>query len=463
MQLRGSIKTRAWVYILSYLGATLLVSLTILAGSYFWFATKGMRNDLDSVATEMVTNRLTFENNNIKFKLDSEGRTLSGYLRDENMSAEIIDATDTVIAKYGVFQNEGELVNYDRNKPNEIYSELVTKGGEKYMTLTTPILYQGNKVGRLVLAIPMLILGHFGQISLWILLAVLVLSMVLSWPLSHELVKVVFRSVDELVSAMEKVEIENLSDKIEYYGNQNDEVGVLVKTYNKLLDRLAEGVGKQKSFISNASHELKTPLARMVSTLEVMRMDIKDKEQIKKIEEVRNELMQMSTKVEGLLLLSKYDQVGKNIKKENFSAEEVVATLIKKYKDEITKMNLKIENTVECDGKVYGDKMGFEVVMSNLLSNAIKYNRKNGTIKISIIKPNGMLKIQVADEGKGIESNYFEKIFERFSRGEKNETAVDGFGVGMSLVKQVCDRNNWRIKYYREVSMGTKVELAIEV
>jgi len=463
MQLQGSIKTRAWTYILAYVGVTLLVSLSILAGSYFWFATKEMRNNLDSVAIEMVTNRLTFEKDNIKFKLDSEGRTLSGYLRDENMSAEIVDTTDRVIAKYGVFQNDGELVNYDRNNLNKTYSELATKGGERYMTVTTPILYRGNKVGKLVLAIPMLILGHFGQISMWLLLAVLVLSMFLSWPLSHKLVEVVFRSVDELVGAMEKVEIENLSDKIEYHGNHDDEVGKLVKTYNRLLDRLAQGVDKQKSFISNASHELKTPLARMVSTLEVVKMDVKNKEQIKMIDDVRNELMQLATKVEGLLILSKYDQVGKNIKKEKFIADEVIKSLLKKYESEVIKMGLKIQIESETEDIIYGDKMGFEVVMSNLLSNAVKYNRQNGSIKISIFKLNETFKITVADEGKGIESSYFEKIFERFSRGEKNEAAVDGFGVGMSLVKQVCDRNGWKVKYLREVTTGTKLELIIEL
>lgn len=463
MRLQGSIKTRAWAYILSYMGVTLLVSLTILAGSYYWFATKGMRNDLDSVAADMVTKRLSFDNNSIKFKLDDEGRTLSGYLRDENMSAEIIDASDVVIAKYGVFQYEGELTNYDRNNRKITYSDLTTKNGERYMTLTTPILYQGNAVGRLVLAIPMLVLGHFGQISLWLLLAVLVLSMLLSWPLAIELVRIVFRSVDELVEAMEKVEIKNLSNKIDYQGDQNDEVGVLVKTYNGLLDRLAEGVDKQKSFISNASHELKTPLARMISTLEVMKLDIENKTQIEKIEEVRNELMQLATKVEGLLLLSKYDEAGKGVKKERFSPEQIISSVFIKQQEEIKRMELRVDKSIEYKESIFGDRVGFEVVMSNLISNATKYNRKGGSIKVSISSQNGHLVVLVTDEGKGIDAHYLEKIFDRFSRGDGTAAKVDGFGVGMSLVKQVCDRNRWKIRYDREFTAGTKVELTIEV
>lgn len=461
MQSRLSIKTRAWIYILSYMGVTLLVSLTILAGSYFWFAARGMRNDLENVATEMVTNRLTYDGNSIKFKLDSEGRTLSGYLRDENMSAEIIDENGLTIAKYGVFQNVDELDNYDRNNQKNMNSELVTKDGERYMTLYTPILYQGDAVGRLVLAIPMLVLGHFSEISIGLMLAVLLLSMLLSWPLSHELVKIVFKSVDELVGAMEKVEIKNLKQKIDYSGNENDEIGILVRSFNKLLDRLAQGVEKQKSFISNASHELKTPLARMVSTLEIMKIDENDEPKIKLIDEVKGELMNLSTKVDGLLLLSRYDQSEQKQSYEYFSPKNVVESTLLKYSVEIEKKGIIIDKTLFFDEKIRGDKVGFELVTSNLISNAIKYNRQSGGLKIRVYSETGLLKVVISDEGVGIDKNYFEKIFDRFSRNEKTANLADGFGVGMSLVSQVCERNGWSIKYDENYKNGTCVELAI--
>ncbi|MFZ2152759.1 MAG: HAMP domain-containing sensor histidine kinase [Microgenomates group bacterium] len=457
-----AIKTRAWIYILMYIGITLVISMSVLAGGYYWFSSRGMRSGLEGVAKEMVTNRLFFEEGEIKFRLDDEGRTLSAYLRDENMSAQILDGGNEAVAKYGIFQNEAEVASYNWNSQETQYANFVGKSGEKYMILSVPILDEGKQVGELILASPMLIFGHFGEIAGWLILTILVLSMLLSWPLSHQLVGIVFRSLDDVVEAMEKVGIENLGDKIDYVGNENDEVGILVRAYNRLLDRLADGLEKQKSFISNASHELKTPLARVVSTLEVLKLDTNDEIQRKKINSTKDELMQLSRRVDELLLLSRYDRNEVKIVRENFSPKTVVDLICKEQEIKIAEMNLKCLNEIEPTVLIKCDKVGFELAMANLISNAIKYNRRSGEIKISMNRINSEYIFEVCDQGEGIDKKIFSKVFERFTRGEKHQSRVLGFGVGMSLVKQICERNAWKIEYDKEYVGGTRVTLSVE-
>ena len=458
-----AIKTRAWLYIWLYVGATLLVSLSILAGGYYWFSLRGMRNELQDVAKEMVTNRLLVEDGEIKFRLDEEKRTLSGYLRDENMSAEIWDSSNKIIAKYGVFQNESEIINYHPENRETKYDDFWAASGERYLTLSVPVLSQGKKMGQLVLAIPMLMLGRFAEMGLVLISVVLVLSLLLSWPLSQQLVGVVFRSLDEVVAAMEGAGIENLKNKIYYNGSDSDEIGILVKTYNRLLDRLAEGLEKQKSFISNASHELKTPLARIVSTLEVMKLDLKEAEQQEKIVFLRDELLQLSKKVDGLLLLSRYDRDEQKVEKENIFLAKMVNKILHDYRDKISLMELKAKVVIDESLKVHGDKTGLDLVLTNLVSNAIKYNRQGGLLEILTSQDDREIRIEVVDQGEGIDKKNIGKIFERFFRGEKHQTKIAGFGVGMSLVKQICDRNGWRVEYDRNYSSGTRVVLSIGV
>ena len=453
-----AIKTRAWFYILSFNGVIILLSLAIMAGAYYLVAVRELKNNLSVVAREMVGIRLTMDQGELKFRLDDEGRTLSGYLRDVNMSALIVNKNNLFLAEYGVFAKNGEIeVNLETT--SSTFTENTTKSGEKYMLLYVPILVQGEVQGKLVVGTPMQIVGQMGKVGGILVPMVLILCLLLSWPLSHRLVNIVFRSVDDLVVAMEKTEIETLGKKLNYSGDQDDEIGKIVETYNRLLQRLAKGVEKQKSFISNASHELKTPLARIVSSLDMIRWDKSNQEEQRQIELVQNELIQLSRKVDSLLALSKYDQA-KEVRVEKINPSRVVSKILNDNKEQIVKMGLITSTEIDKNIEIAGDLVGFELAVSNIISNAIKYNKKGGRLKVSGEKVDGKFELVVSDDGKGIGTRESEKVFDRFWRSDdQNETS--GFGIGMSLVKQICDKNQWEVKYAKSDAEGTDVVLIL--
>jgi signal transduction histidine kinase len=455
-----AIKTRAWFYILSFTGAIMLISLAVLAVGYYVVAVSDLKSSLVKVAKEMVNNRLTVEQGEIKFKLDTEGRTLSAYLRDVNMSAVIFNKNNNTLAEYGIFAKEGEVENVAEKVTSE-YIETTTKSGEKYLLLSVPILVNNEKQGRLVVGTPMQIVGQLGKVGGILVVIVLILCLLMSWPISHQLVRIVFRSVDDVVMAMEKTEIENLGEKLRYNGDKRDEIGMIVETYNRLLERLAKGVEKQKSFISNASHELKTPLARIVSTLDLIGWDKNNLEEQKQIKAIQNELIQLSKKVDSLLALSKYD-MGNTTPKESIFPKKIVERVVNDNKIQIEKMAL--TTTIEIDEslEISGDRVGFELAVANIISNAVKYNKKGGEVKIVGERNNGQYWLKVSDEGKGMSSAEKERVFDRFWRSS-SQSESSGFGIGMSLVKQICDKNNWVVRYEKSDSEGTEVVLILKM
>jgi len=456
-----------------FTAAILAMAFAMLVVAYYWFSLNSFKKDLVFATRELTTNQLIYEGGQILFKRDSQDRTVSAFLRDENLSAVFFDINLKPFATYGIYQQlandkklEGQIDSrglrniLDKDQPK--FTGVLLGPDEEYFALTTPILFQEKTVGLLQVALAAPLFSRIKGVGIYLLIAVASISLLISWPLSRILVNFLLQPLEKVVVAMEQAQLANLNVPLEYKGNEKDEISTLVKAYNKMLGRIADGFERQKAFISNASHELKTPLSRTVSSLDLAMFDLKDQKHedaTRQIKVVRDDMFKFSRMIEELLLLSRIDAGVIKPKVVNVEVIKIFGELGKLYETEIRAKQLDVVYEIKAGLTVKADPVYLKLILSNLLSNSIKYSFKNGRIVIGSRINEDRAGIVIRDFGVGINATDRQHVFERFFRSAKIISTTTGFGVGMALAKQLSDLMGWEIRLREKIDQGTEVEL----
>lgn len=270
------------------------------------------------------------------------------------------------------------------------------------------------------------------------------------------------RPVVNITEISSKITKDNLNTRIDLPTNK-DELYVLSKTINDLLDRMEEAVEREKQFTSDASHELRTPLAVIKGTLEVLIRKPREKQEYEeKIAFCVSEVNRLNNLVDELLLLARFENQKQNNKVENVFLNALILDSLSRYSDKISKQKLEISTQFEDEYYVETDYYLISIIIGNLLSNAIKYSKPDGKIQIGLSKENSETIVTISDNGLGIPSDDLNKIFNSFYRASnsKNPT-IKGTGLGLSIVKRLCDILNITIQISSEENVGTTLKLRI--
>lgn len=243
------------------------------------------------------------------------------------------------------------------------------------------------------------------------------------------------KPLNRINAEMNKLSFQNISHRIATT-NTKDELNELAKTFNSLLERLEVSFNNQKSFISNASHELSTPLAAVSSQLEVALMQNRNEEEYKKVlASVQEDVVRLNNLVRQLLELAKAG-TGKGISLEPIRVDEILLSAV----EEITKLHkdynvfFSFDEIPEDDSLcyIYGNEELLFIAIKNIIENACKYSYSHKAwVNFSII-PNKKI-IRIKDEGIGMTTEEVKKIFEPFFRSEKAGMISDGLGLGLSM------------------------------
>ncbi|MEG0389925.1 sensor histidine kinase [Cetobacterium sp.] len=214
--------------------------------------------------------------------------------------------------------------------------------------------------------------------------------------------------------------------------DRDDEIGDLSRNLEKMSKELSTSIGNLKSFVSNASHELRTPIAVICSHATALLEDkqINEKDRRKYYEIILKVGNEMKELIENLLTLSKLDSTVFKIKNENLNIRDIVEDALEKYdileleKDITIKMKFKTE-------KIVGDSRIIKLVINNLIQNALKYSDIGG--EIDIFQEEEFLLIK--NKFKGNLDGDKAKLFQPFARGKNaEEFKFDGMGLGLSIV-----------------------------
>ncbi|EKD30158.1 MAG: signal transduction histidine kinase [uncultured bacterium (gcode 4)] len=217
---------------------------------------------------------------------------------------------------------------------------------------------------------------------------------------------------------------------------------------NSTLSPVEKNMDDMEQFIHNAGHELKTPIAVIKSSLELMRLS---KNYDEGITESIEELDRMNNLIQALISLSTTDNLGSS---ESVDIMEICKKLQKSYREKLEEKDISLQIVSKKILHVKANREYTEIFLSNLLSNAIKYNRKKGTITITLNQKS----ITIHDTGIGIAKENLGRIFDRFYQEDETRTK-DSFGIGLSLVERIASIYKWNITVESEKWVGTTVKV----
>ena len=223
----------------------------------------------------------------------------------------------------------------------------------------------------------------------------------------------------------------------------------------------------RKEFVSNVSHELKTPLTSIKTYAETLleqgEDDLDEESKVRFLNVILSEANRMSRLVADLLQLTKFDYKNVAWNKINFDIAELTKQICEKHKIQAEKKNQILECYVTSNvPEVYGDRDGIERVITNILINSVKYTPEGGNIKVYIGAVHDDAYIKIIDNGIGIPEKDLPRVFERFYRVDKARSReMGGTGLGLPIAKEIIEANNGSIDIKSELNKGTEVIIKI--
>jgi signal transduction histidine kinase len=249
------------------------------------------------------------------------------------------------------------------------------------------------------------------------------------------------RPLQQVTSAARRLSGETLDERIHYDG-ADDEVAELAKTFDAMLDRIGEAFDTQKRFVANASHELRTPLAVMRTEVEVT-MDDPDAD-VAEFRRMANVVRDASTRanalVDSLLLLARTEaQAGRRLgRKVSADLSTGVETALSAMRAEIGRLTLDVTTRLE-PAPVVGDPGLLDRLAGNLIENAVRYNHLGGRLWVRTGSDDTLAWLVVGNTGFEVDAVDVPALFEPFRRGGRERTGARGSGLGLSIVRAVCE------------------------
>lgn len=272
------------------------------------------------------------------------------------------------------------------------------------------------------------------------------------------------RSIKPVVMITEtsgRITKDNLKDRIELPHNK-DELYVLSKTINDLLDRIENAVEREKQFTSDASHELRTPLTVLKGTLEVLiRKPRTQLEYEEKINYSISEVNRLNNLVDQLLLLARFENQKQSLKIEKVYLNALILDTLTMYSAKINTKKISVKHNFSKDYFIESDNYLVAIIISNVISNALKYSSENGEITIVLSEENNKTICSISDNGIGIAQEDLDKIFSPFYRSNPTgHPEIKGSGLGLSIVKRIAQLLHVEFEIHSEINKGTIVVLS---
>ena len=280
-------------------------------------------------------------------------------------------------------------------------------------------------------------------------LLVLVIGSFLAWRVADR----ILGPVEQVTRAARGISETDLRGRIDVTGD--DEIARLAATFNAMLDRLEHAFNTQRSFIDDASHELRTPITIIQGQLEVLGDDPAERSRTLGI--VMDELDRMGRFVNDLLLLARAQRPD-FLSLETVDVGELSQELFEKATS-LGERRWKIEQTGK--GLIVADRQRVTQAMMQLAQNAAQHTGSDDEIAIGSLVSNGNARLWVRDTGPGIPADDQERVFDRFARGKRS--GREGSGLGLSIVKAITEAHHGSILLESALGKGSTFTIVLPV
>lgn len=273
------------------------------------------------------------------------------------------------------------------------------------------------------------------------------------------------RPVTKIIDALDKITHGDFSIRIKPLHKKRsfNEYDIIIEDINKMAKELSSIETLKTDFISNVSHEIKTPLAVIQSYSEILQSsNLSDEERLEYAHSLECASKKLSALITSILKLNKLEnqQIFPEIKKYNLSEQLYQAILL--FENEWESKELEIITDIEDNVQIEADEELLLTVWSNLISNAVKFTDKNGRLAISLVSNGKYAIIKISDTGCGMTKETGLRIFEKFYQGDASHT-TEGNGLGLALVKRVIDITKSEITLESELHKGSTFTVKIKL
>lgn len=272
----------------------------------------------------------------------------------------------------------------------------------------------------------------------------------------------IVRPISSLMVIADHISHENLSERVPL-PERRDELRRMSATVNNLLDRLQALIQREQTFAADAAHELRTPLAVIKGTLEVLiRQPREPRHYEAKLKYCIAEINRLSGLVDQLLLMAKYESGGEKLRFVEIDVGQCMAGALERLEVYSQSKRIAFQLAFGQNTLVKSDLYLLSTVLENVVSNAIKYSPEDGVIEINVQAESNVIKVAVRDQGSGMTQEQVAKVFDRFYRADtRNETQTKGFGLGLALVRRLSALLKIEVSVKSAPGDGTMFSLSI--
>ncbi len=356
-----------------------------------------------------------------------------------NNEKELVYATEPDLAEHGYKRSVG-IVLTDDHIYLAVNRDRMTKSEPLQFVIYSDI--QEELV--LVLKLAKITLYVFAAVLLFCILAIAFVG------------RGIFQPIREMTYTVKDISEKNLNLRLNVSGSKN-ELKELALTFNEMMNRIEEHSNRQKQFVSDASHELRTPIA-VIQGYAVMldRWGKNDQAVLQEsVDAIKNEAENMRELIDKLLFLARHDNSTFVFQKEEFSLTEMLQEIVKETQmiDSSHRINCEINKEVS----LCADKSRLKQAFRIFIDNAIKYTPQNGEITISLKDEEHSIVVRIKDTGAGMTKEELQRIFDRFYRAEQSRTREKGgHGLGLAIAKIIILGHNGKITVRSKVGEGSE-------
>lgn len=270
-----------------------------------------------------------------------------------------------------------------------------------------------------------------------------------------------FSPLSRIVETVQHITTNNLSERIDACDGE-EELRELISVLNQMLDRVESGYNSQKRFLSDASHELRTPIAVIQGYADMLTRWGKTNPEVteESIAAIRSESAGMKELVEQLLFIARHEGNAYPYQMEYFDVSELIDELARDTR--LIDENHSIEVPVNEKCVIRADRAALKQALRVFIDNALKYTPKGGRIALGCLVEKKSCRLTVADNGPGIGKEELGQIFERFYRAPSARgSSVEGHGLGLSIARLIVRAHGGRIEVQSKLGSGSRFHLLL--
>jgi len=377
--------------------------------------------------------------------VDAEGRTL---LESPGMAGELPVA---------VFPPPAQV-----EAGQDVNGEVATASGRLFQVLSARALADpGHPDGR-VLQVAMdraaeeLLLVHYRE-RLWL---VLVVSVVLCSAMGYVIARRGMRPIERVTATARRVRSATLHERIDTT-DLPAELRALAATFNEMLDRLEESFEQISQFSADVAHELRTPISNLRGELEVALGKHRPADEYRDIlGSALEECVRISRVIQSLLFLARAETTAADTHHDTIQVRQEIEAVLDFYEAAAADAGVTLHVEGKADFAASFDRTLFQQAVGNLVANAIAHTPPGGQVTIRSGSDGALLRIEVADTGRGIAPEHLPHVFDRFYRADRARSGAAGnLGLGLAMVRSIATLHGGRVAISSQVGQGTRVTL----